>query len=71
MRVCDQFCRSIKLAKYADAFLEAGFDDLEVLAHLTEADLDALPLALPLGHRKKILLKARDLGSGAQCLVAV
>lgn len=26
-------------------------------------DLDALPTKLPVGHKKKILLKARDLGS--------
>ena len=48
--------------KYADAFVAAGYDDLDVLAQLNGRDLDYVHVALP-GHRKKLLIASSRLAS--------
>eukprot|EP00163_Fabomonas_tropica_P010083 TRINITY_DN2008_c0_g1_i1.p1 TRINITY_DN2008_c0_g1~~TRINITY_DN2008_c0_g1_i1.p1 ORF type:complete len:468 (-),score=147.68 TRINITY_DN2008_c0_g1_i1:177-1580(-) len=54
--------KSINLMRYADAFGENGYDDLEVIAELNDDDLNEIKV-LP-GHRKKILMYARQLKEG-------
>ena len=46
-----------KLTQYEQMFLENGYDDLEVIAAITDDELREIGVNLP-GHRKKILLKA-------------
>ncbi|XP_068738096.1 uncharacterized protein [Montipora capricornis] len=45
-----------KLTPYKQMFLDNGYDDLEVLASITDGELREIGVHLP-GHRKKILLK--------------
>ena len=49
-----------KLTQYKEMFLENGYDDLEVIAAITDDELREIGVNLP-GHRKKILLKASSL----------
>ena len=49
-----------KLTQYEQMFLENGYDDLEVIAAITDDELREIGINLP-GHRKKILLKASSL----------
>ena len=49
-----------KLTQYEDMFVENGYDDLEVIAAITDGELREIGVNLP-GHRKKILLKASSL----------
>ena len=49
-----------KLTQYEEMFLENGYDDLEVIAAITDDELREIGVNLP-GHRKKILLKASSL----------
>lgn len=46
-----------KLTPYKQMFLDNGYDDLEVIAAITDDELREIGVNLP-GHRKKILLKA-------------
>ena len=49
-----------KLTRYKEMFLENGYDDLEVIAAVTDNELHEIGVNLS-GHRKKILLKASSL----------
>ena len=49
-----------KLTQYEQIFLENGYDDLEVIAAITDDELREIRVNLP-GHRKKIFLKASSL----------
>lgn len=48
------------LQRFEEIFENSGYDDLEVIAEINEADLDAMEISLP-GHRKKILLRVQQL----------
>eukprot|EP00049_Salpingoeca_infusionum_P023462 m.12236 g.12236 ORF g.12236 m.12236 type:complete len:488 (+) comp5813_c0_seq2:273-1736(+) len=48
---------SIKLERYADAFISNGYDDMSMIPVLTEDDLNAMEITLP-GHRKRFLMNA-------------
>lgn len=50
----------LKLSEYAPAFANNGYDDLAVIAELTNEELETMGIELP-GHRKKILIAARKL----------
>lgn len=49
-----------KLTQYKQLLIENGYDELEVIAALTDSDLRELGVNLP-GHRKKILMKTATL----------
>ena len=49
-----------KLTQYKDLLIENGYDELEVIAALTDSDLRELGVNLP-GHRKKILMRTARL----------
>ena len=40
------------LQRFEEIFESNGYDDLDVIAEINEADLDAMEITLP-GHRKK------------------
>eukprot|EP00049_Salpingoeca_infusionum_P010677 m.184557 g.184557 ORF g.184557 m.184557 type:complete len:547 (-) comp14716_c1_seq2:28-1668(-) len=54
--------QALGLEQYTKSFVDMGYDDLEVLAHLDAKDLDHLKITL-LGHRKKLLLASKRLSS--------
>src|SRR5262245_49610213 len=54
-----QWLEGVGLTKYASTFAENDID-FEILAELSEADLEKL--GLPLGTRKKLLKAIRELG---------
>jgi len=49
-----------KLTQYKEMFVENGYDDLEVIAAITDDELREIGVNLP-SHRQKILLKASSL----------
>ena len=49
-----------KLSQYKELLVENGYDELEVIAALTDSDLRELGVNLP-GHRKKILMRTATL----------
>ncbi len=55
--------REIDLHEYVSNFTEHDINDMEVLASLTDADLEKIGIT-SLGHRKKILVAAKKNGSG-------
>ena len=55
-----QWLKEHGLGKYADLFVENEID-LDVLPHLTEADIDRL--SLPTGSRRKLLVAITTLSS--------
>lgn len=50
-----EWLKALRLEQYHGRFVDAGYDDLEVLVDLDEGDLDHVGVTLP-GHRKKLLL---------------
>jgi len=59
-RGVEQWLAVLRMQQYAPQFVEAGYDDLDVIADLDGADLDHMQVKLP-GHRKKLLLAAANL----------
>ncbi|XP_063059513.1 ephrin type-B receptor 4a isoform X2 [Engraulis encrasicolus] len=60
---CDsvgEWLRAIKMERYEEAFLTAGFTSTQLLAHLTTEDLLRLGITLA-GHQKKILSSVQAL----------
>eukprot|EP00053_Salpingoeca_punica_P012892 m.115928 g.115928 ORF g.115928 m.115928 type:complete len:514 (+) comp16059_c1_seq2:620-2161(+) len=55
-----EWLRRMNMGQYEAAFKAMGYDDLDVLADLDEADLTTLGVRLP-GHRRKLLLAAQKL----------
>jgi hypothetical protein len=55
-----EWLQEMRLSDYANSFARSGYDDLEVIATITEDDLDMLGVHA-LGHRKRLLLGARRL----------
>ncbi|XP_078736608.1 sterile alpha motif domain-containing protein 5-like [Lampetra fluviatilis] len=53
-RVVGEWLRTLSLDAYTDAFLENGYDDLEICRQVGEADLDAIGVSEP-AHRSKII----------------
>ncbi|XP_075909404.1 uncharacterized protein LOC116955640 isoform X2 [Petromyzon marinus] len=53
-RVVGEWLRTLNLDGYTDAFLENGYDDLEICRQIGEADLDAIGVSEP-AHRSKII----------------
>jgi len=49
-----RFLTSMDLDEYVTSFLEKGFDDMDILEELTEADLDVIGV-VPLEHRRRIM----------------
>jgi len=49
------------MERYADGFEANGYDDEEVVGAMTEEELEEVGVRLK-GHRKKILLRAVELG---------
>ena len=56
----DLWLKENNLLPFRDLLVENGYDELEVIAAITPADLKELGLTLP-GHIKKILLKTARL----------
>ena len=56
----EEWLTSIKMEKYLEHLLRAGFTTIERVAHLNEHDLDCLGVTL-IGHRKKILQSVQAL----------
>lgn len=52
--IVEQWLRPLNLQHYTQAFLDNGYDDLEVCKQIGEPDLDAIGV-LDLEHRKRIL----------------
>ena len=57
--VCSWLAKS-NLQRFEEIFENNGYDDLEVIAEINEADLDAMEISLP-GHRTKILSRVQQL----------
>eukprot|EP00128_Syssomonas_multiformis_P013501 Colp12_sorted_trinity150504_noHs@33056 len=55
-----QWLTSHGFGKYAEAFIDAGFDNLVLLSNLTEEDLDMVRVTKP-GHRKGLLVEVAKL----------
>ena len=53
-------CDTLQLPKYYDLFISEGFDEISLFLELSESDLKELGI-LKMGHRKKILLGARQM----------
>lgn len=53
--------RAIKMERYEESFLQAGFTSMQLLAHITTEDLLRLGVTLA-GHQKKILSSIEALG---------
>lgn len=64
------FLKTIGVPQYAAAFANFGYDDMEVVAHLTLEDLSDPELGILPGHRHKILLNASKLHSGEPLTLA-
>lgn len=58
----ERLLQEIDLNEYASIFTGHDINDLEVLASLTDADLEKIGIA-SLGHRKKILVAVKKNGS--------
>ena len=56
----DLWLKENNLWPFRDLFVDNGYDELEVIAAITPADLKELGVTLP-GHVKKILLKTARL----------
>ena len=56
----DTWFQETKLTQYEQMILENGYDDLQVIAAITDDKLREIGVNLP-RHRKKILLKASSL----------
>lgn len=50
----EEWLTSIKMERYTDHFLQAGYNTMEVVANLSLKDLTALGVTL-VGHQKKII----------------
>lgn len=63
--VVEEWLRSVCLVQYTQAFLDNGYDDLEVCKQIGEEDLDAI--GVPKNYHREKLLKAvnllRDVGT--------
>ncbi|GIL58482.1 hypothetical protein Vafri_13609 [Volvox africanus] len=61
--------QEIGLPQYAEAFEDAGFSDWDLLSCLTDTDLEAITAhtgtTIPPGHRKKLLMASRQMGTSA------
>ncbi|KAG5284058.1 hypothetical protein AALO_G00022530 [Alosa alosa] len=55
-----EWLRAIKMERYEESFLQAGFTSIELLAHVTTEDLLRLGITLA-GHQKKILSSVQAL----------
>ncbi|GIL81699.1 hypothetical protein Vretifemale_10719, partial [Volvox reticuliferus] len=59
--------QEIGLPQYAEAFEDAGFSDWDLLSCLTDTDLEAITAhtgtVIPPGHRKKLLMASRQMGT--------
>lgn len=53
------FLSTVKLDKYADKFVDNGIEDLETILELKDQHLEQM--AVPLGHKLKILKRIKDL----------
>uniref|UniRef100_A0A673MXG3 receptor protein-tyrosine kinase n=1 Tax=Sinocyclocheilus rhinocerous TaxID=307959 RepID=A0A673MXG3_9TELE len=53
--------RAIKMERYEESFLQAGYTSMQLLAHITTEDLLRLGITLA-GHQKKILSSIESLG---------
>uniref|UniRef100_A0A672LVQ9 receptor protein-tyrosine kinase n=1 Tax=Sinocyclocheilus grahami TaxID=75366 RepID=A0A672LVQ9_SINGR len=53
--------RAIKMERYEESFLQAGYTSMQLLAHITTEDLLRLGITLA-GHQKKILSSIEALG---------
>ena len=56
----DLWLKENNLLPFRDLLIDNGYDELEVIAAITPADLEDLGITLP-GHVKKILLKTARL----------
>jgi len=54
-----EFLQSVGLGQYADAFLQSGFDDIETLLDMEEADMK--DIGIPRGHILKLRRKLKEL----------
>ena len=61
MDTFDAWFQENNLASFKQLFLDNGYDELEVVAAITDSELREIGVNLP-GHRKKILLKTLSLG---------
>ena len=59
-QLLEQWFQENKLSQYKELLVENGYDELEVIADLTDIDLRELGVNLP-GHRKKILMRTATL----------
>ena len=57
--VCE-WLRALGLSKYAESFLDNGYDDLEICKQIGDPDLDAIGVE-NLHHRHKLLKSVRQL----------
>ncbi|XP_034274878.1 SAM and SH3 domain-containing protein 1 isoform X6 [Pantherophis guttatus] len=48
-----EWLKTLKLTQYAEAFVDNGYDDLEVCKQIGEPDLDAIGVSLP-QHRRRL-----------------
>jgi len=58
-----EFLNSVKLTKYADTFVENGFEDLETILELNEEYLETI--GIPLGHKLKIMKRIKQIKADA------
>lgn len=61
MDTFDAWFQENNLASFKQLFLDNGYDELEVVAAITDSELREIGVNLP-GYRKKILLKTLSLG---------
>lgn len=59
-QLLEQWFQENKLSQYKELLVGNGYDEIEVIAALTESDLRELGVNLP-GHRKKILMRTATL----------
>uniref|UniRef100_A0A8C0N7E9 Sterile alpha motif domain-containing protein 5 n=2 Tax=Canis lupus familiaris TaxID=9615 RepID=A0A8C0N7E9_CANLF len=55
-----EWLRALQLPQYAEAFVDNGYDDLEVCKQIGDPDLDAIGVLAP-AHRRRILEAVRRL----------
>ncbi|XP_064628498.1 SAM and SH3 domain-containing protein 1-like isoform X2 [Lineus longissimus] len=58
--IIEEWLRSLNLIHYTQAFLDNGYDDLEICKQIGQPDLDAIGVQKP-SHRKEILDAVRSL----------
>jgi poly(A) RNA polymerase GLD2 len=58
--IVEEWLRSLNLIHYTQAFLDNGYDDLEICKQIGQPDLDAIGVQKPT-HRKEILDAVRSL----------